>query len=43
MMATLFGLFRFLRKLNADSGSQGAEFQAAMRRTLSGLEVETVK
>jgi transposase len=43
VMATLFGMFPFLRKLYADGGYQGPEFQAAMKRTLSRLKVEIVK
>jgi transposase len=43
VMTTLFGLYPFLRKLYADGGYQGPEFQAAMKRTLSRLEVEIVK
>jgi transposase len=43
VMVTLFGQFPFLKKLFADSGCQGPEFQAAMKRTLPSLEVEIVK
>ena len=43
VIATLFGLYPFLRKLYADGGYQGPEFQAAMKRTLSRLEVAIVK
>jgi transposase len=43
VMTTLFGLYPFLRKLYADGGYQGPQFQAAMKRTLSRLEVEIVK
>ena len=43
VMATLFGMFPFLVKLYADGGYQGPEFQAAMKRTLSRVEVEIVK
>ena len=43
VMATLFGLYPFLRKLYADGGYQGPEFQAAMKRTLTRIEVEIVK
>ncbi len=43
LLATLFGMFPFLMKLYADSGYQGAEFQAALKRILSRVEVEIVK
>jgi transposase len=43
LMATLFGLYPFLLKLYADGGYQGREFQAAMKKTLSKVDVEIVK
>ena len=43
LMATLFGLYPFLRKLYADGGYQGPLFQAAAKKALSKLEVEIVK
>ena len=43
VMATLFGQFPFLKKLFADGGYQGPEFQAGMKRTLPNVEVEIVK
>ena len=43
VMATLFGQFPFLKKLFADGGYQGPEFQAGMKRTLPHVEVEIVK
>lgn len=43
LMATLFGLYPFLLKLYADGGYQGPEFQAAMKKTLSKVDVEIVK
>ena len=43
LMATLFGLHPFLLKLYADGGYQGPEFQAAMKRLLSRVNVEIVK
>lgn len=43
VMATLFGMFPFLRKLYADGGYQGPAFQAALRRVLRGVDVEIVK
>jgi len=42
-MATLFGAFPFLLKLYADGGYQGAEFQAAVQRTMAQVNVEIVK
>jgi transposase len=43
LMATLFGLHPFLLKLYADGGYQGPDFQAAMKRLLSRVNVEIVK
>lgn len=43
LMATLFGLHPFLRKLYADGGYQGPLFQAAAKKALAKLEVEIVK
>lgn len=43
LMATLFGLYPFLRKLYADGGYQGPQFQAAAKKALCKLEVEIVK
>jgi hypothetical protein len=34
LLATLFGLFPFLRKLYADGGYQGPKFQQAVKRVL---------
>jgi transposase len=42
LMATLFGLYPFLRKLFADSAYRGAKFQAAATRAVAKLEVEIV-
>ena len=42
-MATLFGLFPFLKKLYADAGYQGAVFRCKARKCLSELNVEIVK
>ena len=42
-MATLFGLYPFLLKLYADGGYQGWQFQAALRRIFSPLNIEIVK
>ena len=43
VMATLFGLYPFLLKLYADGGYQGRQFQAALRRIFSQLNIEIVK
>jgi hypothetical protein len=43
VMATLFGMFPFLRKLYADGGYQRPAFQAALKRVLRGVDVEIVK
>jgi transposase len=43
VMATLFGMFPFLRKLYADGGYQGPAFQAALKRVLRPVDVEIVK
>jgi transposase len=43
VMASLFGAFPFLIKLYADSGYHGAEFQAAAKKVLAGVNVEIVK
>ena len=43
VMATLFGLYPFLRKLYADGGYQGPRFRAALRRVLKTVEIEIVK
>ena len=43
VMATLFGLFPFLRKLCADAGYQGPKFQAAMKRVLRQVQIEIVR
>jgi transposase len=43
VMATLFGLYPFLRKLYADGGYQGPVFQAALRRVMKNVEIEIVK
>ncbi len=42
-MATLFGLFPFLRKLYADGGYQGPVFRKALARVLRHIDVEIVK
>ena len=43
LMATLFGLFPFLRKLYADGGYQGTAFQQALKRVLRQVDLEIVK
>jgi len=43
VMATLFGLYPFLLKLYADGGYQGPQFEAALRRVLSQVNLEIVK
>ena len=43
LLATLFGLFPFLRKLYADAGYQGAKFQNALKRVLRQVKLEIVK
>ena len=40
---TLFGLYPFLLKLNADAGYRGAGFQGALRTILRSVNVELVK
>ena len=43
VMATLFGIFPFLKKLFADGGYQGPEFNQAAARVLPHLKTEIVK
>jgi transposase len=43
VMATLFGLYPFLLKLDADAGYQGPRFRRALRRVLRQVNVEIVK
>jgi transposase len=43
VLDTLFGLFPFLRKLFADGGYQGPQFQKAVKKALPCLAVEIVK
>ncbi len=43
LMATLFSLHPFLRKLYADGGYQGPRFQDGLRRAMRGITVEIVK
>ena len=43
LMASLFGLFPFLRKLYADGGYQGPVFRKALARVLRHIDLEIVK
>ncbi len=43
MLSTLFGLFPFLKKLFADGGYQGPQFEQAVAKILPELQVEIVK
>jgi transposase len=43
LLASLFGLFPFLRKLYADAGYQGAKFQNALKRILRQVRLEIVR
>jgi transposase len=43
LMATLFGLYPFLRKLYADAGYQGPKFQVALTRVLRHVHLEIVR
>src|SRR3972149_2991218 len=43
VMATLFGMFPFLKTLFADGGYQGPKFAAALAKVLPHLDVEIVK
>jgi transposase len=43
LLATLFGMDPFLKKLFADGGYQGPEFQKALTRILPQLKTEIVK
>lgn len=43
LLSTLFGLHPFLKKLFADGGYQGEQFQAALAEILPGLKTEIVK
>ena len=42
-MATLFGMFPFLKTLFADGGYQGPQFAKAVSKVLPYLDVEIVK
>jgi hypothetical protein len=43
VMATLFGMFPFLKTLFADGGYQGPQFSKAVAKVLPHLDVEIVK
>src|SRR3984893_15763729 len=43
VMATLFGMFPFLKMLFADSGYQGPKFAKALAKVLPHLDIEIVK
>ena len=43
VLATLFDLFPFLRRLFADGGYQGPQFQSAVAKVLPHLVIEIVK
>jgi transposase len=43
LMASLFGLYPFLMKLYADAGYQGPQFQSALRKVMTKIDVEIVK
>src|SRR6202521_5072896 len=43
VMATLFGMFPFLKTLFADGGYQGSEFSTALAKVRPHLNVEIVK
>lgn len=43
VLKTLFGMFPFLKKLFADGGYQGPQFQKALARILPQLKTEIIK
>ena len=43
LLATLFGMYPFLKKLFADGGYQGPDFQKALAKILPHIEAEIVK
>ena len=43
LLATLFGMYPFLKKLFADGGYQGPEFRKALAKILPHLKAEIVK
>ena len=43
VLATLFGLYPFLKKLFADAGYQGPQFRKGQKKALANLTTEIVK
>ena len=43
LLATLFGMYPFLKKLFADGGYQGPEFHTALTKLLPQLDTEIIK
>lgn len=43
VLATLFGLYPFLKKLFADAGYQGKKFRNGQKETLRGVTTQIVK
>ena len=43
LLATLFGMYPFLKKLFADGGYQGPEFHKALTKLLPQFETEIIK
>jgi len=43
LLATLFGMYPFLKKLFADAGYQGPKFRTALAKILPRLEADIVK
>ena len=43
LLSTLFGMFPFVKKLFADSGSAGPVFHTALKTILPELETEIIK
>ena len=43
LLATLFGMYPFLKKLFADGGYQGPGFHTALTKLLPQLETEIIK
>ena len=43
VLSTLFGMFPFLKKLFADGGYQGQQFQKALTKALPDVKIEIVK
>jgi transposase len=43
LLATLFAMYPFLKKLFADAGYQGPQFQTALTKILPHLDMEIVK